>query len=63
MAGRRQIINTGGKGMVASDALKASLGALAVALVVLLIFYFLNGASGHLKTTSLLPLLHAAATA
>ncbi len=40
----RQIIRTGGQGLVASDALKASLGALAVAIIVLLIFFFLNGA-------------------
>jgi hypothetical protein len=46
---RRQIVNTRGQGLASSDALKASLGALAVAAVVFLMFFFLNGAKlgGH----------------
>ena len=40
----RQIVNTGGQGLAASDAVKAGVGGLAVAIIVLLIFFGLNRA-------------------
>jgi hypothetical protein len=41
----RQIVNTGGQGLAASDAVKAGVGGLAVAIIVLLIFFGLNRAA------------------
>lgn len=43
----RQIVNTGGQGLAASDALKMAIGSAVAAIVVLLIFYFLDHAGGH----------------
>jgi hypothetical protein len=44
----RQIINTGGQGLAASDAAKSALGAIVVAGIVLLLFFGLNAARlGH----------------
>jgi hypothetical protein len=50
----KQIINTGGQGLASSDALKAALGALVAAIVVLLVFYFLDHA-GKPQATSFVP--------
>ncbi|GAC1303950.1 MAG: hypothetical protein NVSMB19_14390 [Vulcanimicrobiaceae bacterium] len=41
----RQIVNTGGQGLASSDAVKAAMGMLVVAAVVLLAFFFLNSAT------------------
>lgn len=41
----RQIVNTGGQGLASSEAVKAAIGMVIVAVVVLLIFYFLNSAT------------------
>ncbi|MBD5633631.1 MAG: hypothetical protein IAI49_04040 [Candidatus Eremiobacteraeota bacterium] len=38
----RQIVNTGGQGLASSDSVKAAIGGLIVAIVVLLIFFGLN---------------------
>ena len=46
----RQIVNTGGQGLAASDALKAAFAAIVVAAVVLLIFFFLNSAQKNHAT-------------
>lgn len=40
----RQIVNTAGQGLASSDAVKAGVGGLIVAIVVLLIFFGLNKA-------------------
>ena len=50
----RQIVNTGGQGLASSDALKTAIGSLVAAVVVLLIFYFLDHA-GKPQTTSFVP--------
>jgi hypothetical protein len=41
---KRQIVNTGGQGLASSDAVRAAIGGLIVAIVVLLIFFGLNAA-------------------
>ena len=43
----RQIVNTAGQGLASSDALKTAIGSLVAAVVVLLIFYFLNHTGAH----------------
>ncbi len=40
----RPIVNTGGQGLAAADSVKTAIGALVVAIVVLLIFFGLNSA-------------------
>ncbi len=40
----RQIVNTAGQGLASSDAVKAGVGGLIIAIVVLLIFFGLNKA-------------------
>lgn len=50
----RQIVNTAGQGLAQSDALKSAIGAGVTAIVVLLIFFFLNK-SGKAQTTSYAP--------
>ena len=43
----RQIVNTAGQGLASSDALKMAIGSFAAAVIVLLIFYFLDHMGGH----------------
>ncbi len=51
----RPIVNTSGQGLAASDGLKAAIGAGVTAIVVLLIFYFLNHSS-KAKAASFAPI-------
>ncbi len=51
----RPIVNTSGQGLAASDGLKAAIGAGVTAVVVLLIFFFLNQSS-KAKSASFAPL-------
>jgi len=43
----RPIVNTAGQGLASSDALKMAIGSFVAAVVVLLIFYFLDHAGSH----------------